>query len=112
MIGSVALLAIAPGSRRRCLPTRLAALGGAVPLFGWAGGAQLAFVHGLWLPLVSPIAALAAATAAVLLFRYGFVDRQRRQIQSAFRHYLAPDSGRCSWRRTPSACSSAARPGC
>ena len=25
------------------------------------------------------------------LFRYGFVDRQRRQIQSAFRHYLAPD---------------------
>ena len=35
--------------------------------------------------------ALLAATAGVLLFRYGFVDQQRRLIQSAFRHYLAPD---------------------
>ncbi len=73
------------------LPTRLAALGGAVPILGWAGGAQIAFEHGLWLPLVNPVVALAVATAGVLLFRYGFVDQQRRRIQSAFRHYLAPD---------------------
>ena len=69
----------------------MAALAGAVPILGWFGGAQLAFVHGLWLPLVMPIAALAAATAAVLLFRYGFVDRQQRLVRSAFQHYLAPD---------------------
>ena len=91
VIGLVAVLAIFAGVAAAWLPTRLAALGGAVPILGWAGGAQFAFAHGLWLPLVSPVVALAAATAAVTLFRYGFVDRQRRQIQSAFRLYLAPD---------------------
>ena len=91
VIGLVAALAILAGVAAAWLPTRLAALGGAVPILGWAGGAQIAFGHGLWLPLVGPVVALAAATAAVTLFRYGFVDRQRRQIQSAFRHYLAPD---------------------
>ena len=65
-------------------------LGGALPLFGWAGGTQLAFVNGLWLPAVMPLTALAAAAAGVLLFRYGFVDRQRRRVQAAFRQYLAP----------------------
>jgi adenylate cyclase len=91
VIGLVAVLAIFAGVAAAWLPTRLAALGGAVPILGWAGGAQIAFAHGLWLPLVSPVVALAAATAAVTLFRYGFVDRQRRRIQSAFRLYLAPD---------------------
>jgi adenylate cyclase len=91
VIGLVALLALATGLAAALLPTRLAALGGAVPILGWAGGAQIAFSHGLWLPLVGPGIALAAATAGVLLFRYGFVDGQRRHIQSAFRHYLAPD---------------------
>ena len=91
VIGLVAVLAIFAGVAAAWLPTRLAALGGAVPILGWAGGAQFAFAHGLWLPLVSPVVALAAATAAVTLFRYGFVDRQRRRIQSAFRLYLAPD---------------------
>ncbi len=91
VIGLVAVLAIATGLAAAVLPTRLAALGGAVPILGWAGGAQIAFAHGLWLPFVAPITGLAAATAGVLLFRYGFVDQQRRLIQSAFRHYLAPD---------------------
>ncbi len=91
VIGLVALLAIATGLAAALLPTRLAALGGAAPILAWAGGAQTAFAHGLWLPFVGPVAALAAANAGVLLFRYGFVDRQRRLIQSAFRHYLAPD---------------------
>jgi adenylate cyclase len=31
------------------------------------------------------------ATLSVLLFRYGIVDQQRRRIQVAFRHYLAPE---------------------
>ncbi len=91
VIGLVAGLAIATGLAAALLPTRFAALGGAVPILGWAGGAQIAFKHGLWLPLVAPVAALAAATAGVVLFRYGFVDRERRLIHSAFRHYLAPD---------------------
>jgi adenylate cyclase len=91
VIGLVAVLAIAIGVAGALLPTRLAALGGAAPMLGWAGGAQFVFGHGLWLPVVDPVAALAAATAVVLLFRYGFVDRERRVIQGAFRHYLAPD---------------------
>lgn len=91
VIGLVALLAIATGVVAALLPTRLAVLGGAVPILGWAGGAQLAFVNGLWLPVVAPLAALGAATGGVLLFRYAFADRQRRLVQSAFRHYLAPD---------------------
>ena len=90
VIGAVALLAIGTGIAAARLPTRYAALGGAVPLLGWAGGVQLAFVNGLWLPAVMPIAALAAAAGGVLLFRYGFVDRQRRRVQTAFRQYLAP----------------------
>ncbi len=89
--GLVLLLAIAIGVAGAALPTRLAALGGVVPIIFWGAGAQLAFTHGLWLPVVNPVAALGAATAAVLLYRYGFVDRQRRFIQTAFRHYLAPD---------------------
>jgi len=91
VIGLIAVLAIATGVAAALLPTRLAALGGALPIFGWAAGAQIAFEHGLWLPLVGPVAALAVATAGVLLFRYGFVDQQRRFIHRAFRHYLAPD---------------------
>jgi adenylate cyclase len=91
VIGLITVLAILAGAAAAWLPTRLAALGGAVPILGWAGGAQFAFAHGLWLPVVGPVVALAAATAAVTLFRYGFVDRQRRQVQSAFRLYLAPD---------------------
>ncbi|HEV2334484.1 MAG TPA: CHASE2 domain-containing protein, partial [Stellaceae bacterium] len=91
VIGLIAGLAIVAGIAAALLPTRLAVLGGAVPILGWAGGAQLAFAHGLWLPLVSPIVALAAATTGVMLVRDGFVDHQRRLIQSAFRHYLAPD---------------------
>ena len=67
---------------------------GALPLFGWAGGTQLAFANGLWLPAVLPMAALAAATAGVLLFRYGFVDRQRRQVQSGVPPISCTRSGR------------------
>ena len=91
VIALVGFLAALSGLSAAFLPTRLAALGGTVPLLAWAGGAQFAFLHGLWLPLVAPALSLAAATAGVMLFRYGFVDRQRRQIQSAFRLYLAPD---------------------
>src|SRR4051812_27178286 len=90
VIFSVALLAIGTGIAATPLPPRWAAPAGALPLFGWAGGVQLAFINGLWPPAVMPMAALAAATGGILLFRYGFVDRQRRRVQTAFRQYLAP----------------------
>ncbi len=91
VVGLVGLLATMTGLAAAFLPTRLAALAGVAPLLGWAGGAQFAFLHGLWLPVVAPVAALTAATGAVVLYRYGIVDRQRRAVQTAFRHYLAPD---------------------
>ncbi len=91
VIAIVGVLALAIGAAGALLPTRFVALVGVVPIASWAGGAQLAFQHGLWIPAVLPVAAMAAAATAVVLFRYGFVDRQRRQIQNAFRLYLAPD---------------------
>jgi adenylate cyclase len=90
-IGAVMLLAVLTGVATALAPSRVEALAGATPLVIWSGGAQIAFNHGLWLPLVNPLIALAAASLSVLLFRYGFVDQQRRRIQVAFRHYLAPD---------------------
>jgi adenylate cyclase len=91
VIGLVMALGLAIGAAAALLPTRYAALGGAVPILGWSAGTQIAFEQGLWLPLINPVFALAAATATALLFRYALVDRQRRGIQGAFRHYLAPD---------------------
>jgi len=88
---AVLLLAVATGTATAVLPTRAAALAGIVPLGLWFVLAQAAFVHGLWLPLVGPEAALVTAVAAVLLFRYWVVDREGRTVKSAFRHYLAPD---------------------
>ncbi|MGH7093415.1 MAG: CHASE2 domain-containing protein [Stellaceae bacterium] len=91
VLGLVVLLAVATALVIRVLPSRVAALAGAAPIAIWCAGAQLAFDRGLWLPLVNPVIALIASTLTVLLFRYGFVESQRRRIQSAFRHYLAPD---------------------
>ncbi len=90
-IGVVLLLAAVSGVAIVLSPTRIAVLAAAVPLIVWGGGVQVAFNRGLWLPLVNPLLALAAASLSVLLFRYGFVDLQRRRVHAAFRHYLAPD---------------------
>ena len=91
VVVAVLLLAAMTGATMAVLPTRGAVLAGGAPLAAWAAAAQLAFLRGLWLPLVEPLAALAAATLTVLLFRYWVVDRDGRRIKSAFRHYLAPD---------------------
>ncbi|HVC50965.1 MAG TPA: adenylate/guanylate cyclase domain-containing protein [Stellaceae bacterium] len=90
-IGLVVLLAVTTALVIRVLPSQVSALAGAAPIAIWCIGAQVAFDRGLWLPLVNPVIALTAATLSLLLFRYGFVESQRRRIQSAFRHYLAPD---------------------
>jgi adenylate cyclase len=90
-IAAVVLLAGLTGTAIAQTPTRIALLVGAAPLVAWVVGAQIAFNRGLWVPVVNPLIALAAASLSVLLFRYAFFDLQRRHIQAAFRHYLAPD---------------------
>jgi len=95
-IAAVVLLAGLTGAAIAFAPSRAALLVSGVPialapLLIWAGVTQIAFAHGLWLPLVNPLIALVAASLSVLSFRYGFIDQQRRRIQIAFRHYLAPD---------------------
>jgi adenylate cyclase len=90
VIAAVLLMAALAGAMTEFLPTRLAALAGVAPIAAWAATAQLAFAKNIWLPLTEPVAALAAAAATVLLFRYCVVDRVGRRIRSAFCHYLAP----------------------
>ncbi len=52
IIAGVGVLALSIGVAGALLPTSLVGLGVAVPIAIWAGGAQLAFQHGLWLPVV------------------------------------------------------------
>jgi adenylate cyclase len=89
----LAVLAIAAstGIAVALLPTRLAILAAVLPMIVWAAGAQVAFVNGVWLPLVSPLLALAMAAALPLFYRYWVVDRAGRQVRSTFRRYMAPE---------------------
>jgi adenylate cyclase len=91
VIALVLLLAALNGATIAFLPTRGAILVSPLPLALWGLGAQIAFGRGLWLPLVAPMAALATAMVAALLYRYWIVDAEGRSVKSAFRHYLAPD---------------------
>ena len=68
-----------------------AALAAIAPMILWAALAQLAFQRGIWLSLLTPESSMAAALVAILAFRYWVVDRDGREIKSAFRHYLAPE---------------------
>jgi len=88
----IAVLAIAAstGIAVALLPTRMAILAGVLPLIVWAAVAQAAFVNGVWLPLISPLLALAMAAALPLFYRYWVVDRAGRQVRSTFRRYMAP----------------------
>ena len=88
---AVLLMAAFAGGMAEFLPTRVAALAAVAPPLAWAGAAQIAFVRNFWLPAAGPLAALAAAAASVLLFRYWVVDRDGRRVRSAFRQYLAPE---------------------
>ncbi|MBV8169034.1 MAG: adenylate/guanylate cyclase domain-containing protein, partial [Alphaproteobacteria bacterium] len=90
-LGAVLLLAALTGAVSALMPTWIAAVVGALPVLGWLLVAHGAFLRGLWLPVVQPVAALVAATGSVLLYRYWMVDRERQRVRSAFRHYLAPD---------------------
>ncbi len=88
---AVLLLAALAGGGAAILPTRWSVAAGLAPILLWAAAAQIAFANGAWLALVAPEAAFGAALVAILTFRYLVVDRDGRQIKSAFRQYLAPD---------------------
>jgi adenylate cyclase len=87
----ILLVAALTGAMTEFLPTRFASLAGATPLAAWAGAAQLAFAQNVWLPLATPMIALATSAVSVLLFRHWVVDRDGRRIRMAFRQYLAPE---------------------
>jgi len=87
----VLILAALVGVTSAVLRTRGAALVGLLPLAIWAAASLVAFRHGLWISLVAPEAALTVAMVAVLGFRYWIVERDGREIKTAFRHYLAPE---------------------
>ena len=91
VLGLAMLLGLMTGVGVAMLPTRIAAIAGFAPIAVWCAGAQAAFMHGLWVPVANPAIALIVTTLGVLLFRYAVTDSQRRVIQGAFRHYLAPD---------------------
>lgn len=61
---------------------------------GWAllfGGTHLAFLRGLWLPLVYPTLAMALTFVAVTVFRFLTEERQRLWTKRAFQQYVSPE---------------------
>jgi class 3 adenylate cyclase len=62
---------------------------GGVALLLVAGG-TLALAGDVWIPLALPVAALVGTPAVAYVVRYLVEERQRRRIQHAFGHYLAP----------------------
>jgi adenylate cyclase len=88
---AVLAMAALTGITVAVFPTSVALLAAILPLFIWYGVVQWAFANGVWLPLVSPLVALAAAAALPLSYRYWVVDRKGRQVRESFRHYMAPE---------------------
>jgi adenylate cyclase len=88
---AVLAMAALTGIAVAAFPTSVALLAAILPLFVWYGVVQWAFAKGVWLPLVAPLVALAAAAALSLSYRYWVVDRKRRQVRESFRHYMAPE---------------------
>ena len=54
------------------------------------GIGHLAFVRGLWVPLIYQVLELAALFVAIMLYRYFTEGREKRRIHDAFKFYLAP----------------------
>lgn len=48
----------------------------------------------LWVPLVSPIAALVAAYTALTIYQYFFVEAQRRRLSTALTQFTSPEIAR------------------
>jgi adenylate cyclase len=91
VIALVLILAMLNGAMAAYLHMGLAAALGLTLIVGWCLGAQLAFVSGLWLPVVNPLIALTGSAGVALLYRYRILDADSRMVEDAFRHYLSPD---------------------
>ncbi len=87
---AVVAVAGAAGLLTALVPTSVAVFVASLAPLLWTAAAQIAFDYNVWLGLIMPLAALIAAMLAVLLLRYAVVDRESRQVRTAFRHYLAP----------------------
>jgi class 3 adenylate cyclase len=86
----VFVMGLAAGAAALRLPagrSSLALLAGAL---AWMALATVVFRYGLALPLVQPVAAMAACYAALLGYRFAVTDRDKRQLRRAFAYYLAP----------------------
>ncbi len=68
----------------------LALLAGALLVALLFAASAIALGKLVWLPIALPIATAATAIFVAYVARYLIEDRRRRQIQSAFGHYLAP----------------------
>jgi adenylate cyclase len=90
-IAAVLTMAALTGIAVAAFPTSVALAAAILPLLVWYGVVQWAFAKGVWLPLVSPLVALAAAAILSLSYRYWVVDRKRRQVRESFRRYMAPE---------------------
>jgi adenylate cyclase len=56
-----------------------------------AGGAHVAFRHGLWMPAVYPVLAIALAFVGITVLRFVTEERQRRWTKRAFQQYVSPE---------------------
>lgn len=72
------------------LPTSSVVATWTAGLILWAVAAQVALGRGLWLSVASPLIALGLGMMTALAWRIVVVDREERQVRSAFRRYLAP----------------------
>ncbi|MDR2897417.1 MAG: adenylate/guanylate cyclase domain-containing protein, partial [Spirochaetaceae bacterium] len=52
--------------------------------------ACIGYIGGVWIPVVSPLAALAVSFFVSLLIQYNTEGRQKRYIKAAFQQYLSP----------------------
>lgn len=89
LIVLAAFLIAATSTRPKKISTQL--LLSLLVFIGYIGACLLAFEHdGLWLDLVAPVSAMAAAFSAAAVSNYLTEGRAKKQIRGAFSMYLSP----------------------
>lgn len=86
----VLCFALAAAAMTMTLRPWLAILLCAVIALGWLGLSTAVFRNAVTLPLFFPPLAIAVTFAAMLGYRVGIVDRDKRQLRQAFSYYLTP----------------------
>ncbi len=84
----VILLAVLASAATMTLRPSFAVLAVIGVALAWFAVATVAFRHALALPLLYPPLASAVTFAAVLAYRFGVVDRDKRKVRQAFSYYL------------------------